>query len=61
MPKLSLLSTKRLEEGGADHIFDADQPGIGLETVVNEALADIFQDELVVSGMQVVWGVNRRD
>lgn len=42
VPQLALGVVEGGEEGGADHVFDADEAGVGGGGVVDEALADVF-------------------
>lgn len=42
MPELALVGVKGFEERGADHVFDADEAGIGGGGVVDEALANVW-------------------
>lgn len=45
VPELALGRVEGAEEGGADHVFDADEAGIRGGCVVDEALADIWWGE----------------
>lgn len=42
VPELALFGIECFEEGGADHVFDADKAGVGVRGVVDETLADIW-------------------
>ncbi len=41
MPELALFGVEGFVEGSADHVFDANEAGVGGRGVVDEALADI--------------------
>ena len=42
VPELALFGIEAFEEGGAVHVFDADEAGVGVRGVVDETLADIW-------------------
>jgi len=42
VPELALFGIEGFEEGGADHVFDANEAGVGVRGVVDETLADIW-------------------
>ncbi len=41
VPELALVGVQGFVEGGADHIFDANEAGVGGRCVIDEALADV--------------------
>lgn len=42
VPELALFGVEGIKEGGADHVFDADEAGVGVWGVVDKTLADIW-------------------
>lgn len=43
VPELALTGVKGLVESGSDHVFDADEAGVGFRGVVDEALAYVWK------------------
>ena len=41
VPELALTGFEGFVEGGGDHVFDADEAGVGKRGVVDEALTDV--------------------
>ena len=44
MPQLALFGVEGLVQSAADHVFDADEPGVGSRGIIDEALADVWVD-----------------
>ena len=42
VPELALLGVEGSVEGSGDHVFDADETGVGGGAIVDEALADVW-------------------